>query len=262
MVIESAKVRSNGRLAQGIYAMELVAPMIASTVKPGQFVNVLIDDGWWPLLRRPMSVAACKDERISLIYKVFGIGTQAMASWPSGQVVNLLGPLGNGWHIMEGIIPVLIGGGVGIAPISFLHDEFNARSIEHYLVIGARDKAEHYLSHAPDENITLTTDNGTIGIKGTAVDGLKIVLEGLSTSKITIFGCGPLPMLEALKSFVLEQGLPCQLAVEEMMGCGFGICQGCSVEMRIKADPAQPGYHQRFRLACTDGPVFWAHELA
>ncbi|MFB0516152.1 MAG: dihydroorotate dehydrogenase electron transfer subunit [Candidatus Neomarinimicrobiota bacterium] len=262
MVIEEAKVRSNGRLAQGIYTMELTAPVIASSVQPGQFVNTLISEGWFPLLRRPMSVASRSDDRIGLIYKVVGAGTQAMASWTPGQQVNLLGPLGNGWTVDEGTFPVLVGGGVGIAPISFLHEELKDHGIEHHLLMGARDGSEHYLQHAPEENITLTTDNGTVGIKGTAIDGLKVVLNLLSSNSVTIFGCGPPPMLVALKLFVNDQGLPCQLATEEIMGCGFGICQGCSVELKTDVDHHQPSYRQRFKLACIDGPVFWAHELA
>ncbi len=261
MVIEEGEVISNGQLARGIYTMELAAPAIAASVKPGQFVNILIDEGWPPLLRRPMSVASRQADHIGLIYKVFGVGTQAMAGWTPGHAVNLLGPLGNGWSVAEGTFPVLVGGGVGIAPIIFLHDELNRRDREHHLLMGAHDRAEHHLHHDPGNNITLTTDNGTVGIKGTVVDGLLKVLDQLSANHVTVFGCGPPPMLNALKDFTLGQGLPCQLATEELMGCGFGICQGCSVEMKTDEDPARPSYRRRFKLACTDGPVFWAHEL-
>ena len=262
MVIEEAEVRSNGRLAGGLYVMELSAPAIAATVRPGQFVNILINAGWSPLLRRPMSVASRRADRIGLIYKPVGAGTRAMAGWPPGHPVNLLGPLGNGWSAAEGTFPVLVGGGVGIAPISFLHEELHARRLEHHLLMGARDQAEHYLQHAPEKNITLTTDNGTVGIRGTVIDGLVTILGQLDGEPVTIFGCGPPPMFAALKSFVKERELPCQLAVEAIMACGCGICQGCAVAISTDAPPTRPSYRRRFKLACIDGPVFQAHELA
>ncbi|MBA7609524.1 MAG: dihydroorotate dehydrogenase electron transfer subunit [Calditrichaeota bacterium] len=262
VVIEECKLISNSQLARATYAMELIAPGIAASVDPGQFVNILISEGWSPLLRRPMSVASRKADRIGLIYKVVGVGTRAMAEWPPGQVVNILGPLGNGWSVADDTFPVLVGGGAGIAPISFLHEDLNSHGREHYLLMGARGKAEHYLHHDPGKNITLTTDDGTVGLHGTAVDGLLKVLDQFNTGQITIFGCGPPPMLSALKDFVLERGLPCQLATETLMACGFGICQGCSVELKTDEDYSRPSYRGRFKLACVDGPVFWAHELA
>ncbi len=262
MVIEECKVVSNSRLARGTHAMELTAPAIAASVDPGQFVNVLISEGWSPLLRRPMSVASRRADRIGLIYKVVGVGTGAMAEWTPGRAVNLLGPLGNGWSVADDTFPVLVGGGAGIAPISFLHEDLNGHGREHYLLMGARDKDEHYLHHDPGKNITLTTDDGSVGLRGTVVDGILKVLEQFDTGQVTIFGCGPPPMLSALKDFVMERGLPCQLATEALMGCGFGICQGCSVELKTDKNHSQPGYRDHFKLACVDGPVFWAHELA
>ncbi len=261
MVIEQAEVLTNGILARGIYAMELTAPEIASSVQPGQFVNILVSAAWSPLLRRPMSVASRHDDRIGLIYKVFGSGTAAMAGWPPGHQADLLGPLGNGWLPVEDRYPVLVGGGVGIAPISFLHDMLDQAGREHHLIMGARNGAEQFLTHAPDRHITLTTDDGSAGLAGTVIDGLEPVLRRIGTDRVALFGCGPPPMLTALKEFANAHDLPCQLALEEMMGCGFGICQGCSVEIKTEAGRDQSSYRERFQLACLDGPVFWADQL-
>lgn len=262
MVIEQAEVVTNGNLARGIYVMELTAPGIAQSIQPGEFVNILINPTWSPLLRRPMSVASRRDDRIGLIYKVFGSGTEAMASWRPGQPVDLLGPLGNGWSTVDGHYPVLVGGGVGIAPILFLHDVLDQEGREHHLIMGARNEEEQFLTHAPEGHITLTTDDGTAGLKGTVVDGLIQVLDQVGSGPVTIYGCGPAPMLTALKAFANAQDLPCQLALEEMMGCGFGICQGCSVEIKTEGGNDRPSYRERFQLVCLDGPVFWAHQLA
>lgn len=262
MILEKGKVITNSRLARDIYSMEIAAPGIASTVQPGQFVNILISQYHSPLLRRPMSVASARTGQIRLIYKVIGYSTKKMTGWTTGHIVDLLGPLGNGWTVPEDTHPVLVGGGVGIAPINYLHEQLKASDRKHQLLMGARSKADHYLVHDPDRSILLTTDDGTLGIQGTVLDGLIARLEEIGTNNITIFACGPGPMLQAIKDFALTHNYPCQLATEEMMGCGFGICQGCSVEMKIDEGTDQPGYRRRFKLACVDGPVFWAQELA
>ena len=262
MVIEAAQVRSNGQLAQGIFSLELEAPAIAAAVRPGQFINILVAAGWSPLLRLPMSVASRDGSRIGLIYKLFGSGTRLMAGWQPGHTVSLLGPLGNGWDLSAPGYPILLGGGVGIAPLNFLHDELHSRGRPHQLVVGARDRAGHFLAHDPAEGITLTTDDGSVGIKGTVLDGLKGASQGQDPAGITVFGCGPPPMLSALMAHVHAQGIACQLATETVMACGFGFCQGCSIEMASQPRPPAHSYRRRYQLACIDGPVFWAHELA
>ncbi len=262
MILEKCEVITNSQLAQGIYSMEIEASGIATSVKPGQFVNILISRDYSPLLRRPMSVASARTGQIELIYKVVGGSTQKMTDWTAGHMVDLLGPLGNGWTVPEDTHPVLVGGGVGIAPINYLHEQLKAGNRKHQLLMGARSKADHYLVHDPERNIVLTTDDGTLGIQGTVLDGLVARLKEIGSRNITIFACGPDPMLRAIKDYALANNYPCQLAIEEMMGCGFGICQGCSVAMRIDEGDNQPGYRRRFKLACVDGPVFWAQELA
>lgn len=262
MIIEVSEVVSNRELAAGIHRIEFRSPTIASSVKPGQFVNILICDHWEPLLRRPMSVAGSQTDYIQLIYKVVGQGTRTMSTWSSGQMVNLLGPLGNGWSYDPGIYPILLGGGVGIAPILFLHDKLSELGIDHHLVMGARDRTEHFLEHEPEHHILLTTDNGALGIKGTILNGLMEILQHMSSDSVCIYGCGPQPMLKALKEFVAERSLSCQIATEEIMGCGIGICQGCNVEIRTVSGEDGPATEPYYKLACIDGPIFWAHELS
>ena len=208
-----------------------------------------------------MSVAGSGDDRIRLIHKVVGRGTCAMTSWKSGRLISLLGPLGNGWSYDPDNYPILLGGGVGIAPILFLHEKLLGSGIEHQLIMGARDRSEHFLEHQPKHNIWLTTDNGSLGVKGTILDGLLKVLQDTASKNICIYGCGPRPMLEALREFVRERTIPCQIATEEVMGCGIGICQGCNVEVHETTMEKKSGGEFSYKLACIDGPVFWAHEL-
>jgi dihydroorotate dehydrogenase electron transfer subunit len=209
-----------------------------------------------------MSIASRDDDSIAVIYKVIGIGTLAMRDWNPGDSVSLLGPLGNGWEMNSGGFPILVGGGVGIAPIYYLHEELERQGVKHLLLMGARQVDEHFLPHVPDDNIYLSTDDGSTGIKGTVVDGLDQLLEQTGDRDVTIYGCGPSAMLEALISYANDRQFPCQLATEEIMACGIGLCQGCAVETKAEIPNYDSSHRQRIKLACLDGPVFWAHELA
>ncbi len=262
MYIEDTRVIANGPLAKDIFQLELESEQVCATARPGQFVNILIGETAQPLLRRPMSVAFVHGNRLGLIYKLFGDGTRTMSSWTTGTKVNILGPLGNGWMIDESSAPVLIGGGVGIAPINFLHEHLTNLRREHYLIMGAHTAAEHFLEHDPTAGVILTTDDGTVGIAGTVQAGLERVLQEAAGSGVTIYTCGPPMMLQHLQIAAAAGNIPCQLAVEEMMGCGFGICQGCSVETRENGHANEGTYRTKYKLACIDGPVFWANEIA
>ena len=262
MYIEVTKVVTNGPLAQDIFQLELASEQVSAAARPGQFINILIGPTAQPLLRRPMSVAFVHGQRLGLIYKLFGEGTRTMSSWAPGTEVNILGPLGNGWMVEDSNIPVLVGGGVGIAPINYLHEHFANTQREHFLIMGARTAAEHFFKHDPDQGIIVTTDDGSIGLAGTVQAGLEHVLQTTSGSTVTIYTCGPPVMLETLQKIALETNIRCQLAVEEMMGCGFGICQGCCVPARDNGRAVADTYRTKYKLACIDGPVFWANEIA
>ncbi len=261
MLLEESEVRSNKTLASGLYEMKLESPGICAQARPGQFVNILVNATVTPLLRRPMSIAQVNGTTFGLVYKVLGRGTRELSTWQPGHRADILGPLGNGWQATDQQLPVLVGGGVGIAPIKFLHQQLSQSGSPHQLIMGARNRGEHFLRHDPTAGITLTTDDGSAGITGTVIEGLEATLSRQDSQGVTLFGCGPPGMLRALQAFALRRGLACQLAVEAMMGCGIGICMGCSVECRKDGSLGTTGDERRFRLACLDGPVFSASEL-
>ncbi len=261
MLIENVVVLENIQLADGFHQMTVEGPIIARSALPGQFVNIEINPGNTPLFRRPMSVAFVDGTRFGLIFKVFGEGTRAMSRWRTGHKTTMLGPLGNGWMIAEDKAAILIGGGVGIAPVSFLGDYFNSISHSHMLIMGARHAGEHYLKHDPSQQQFLTTDDGSVGVKGTVIEGLLECTSHWKGTQPVVYCCGPEPMLAAVKRFTAEHGLKCQLAVEALMACGFGICQGCNVETSGAATTTQGSYRSKYKLTCLDGPVFWADEL-
>ena len=121
---ELVKVISTKEIAYGIYQTHMYSPKIASISKPGQFINILPSRKWQQVMRRPMSIASQDDGRLSIIYKPIGEGTKIMADWREGEKVDYMGPLGNYWKGFKDYFPIIIGGGVGIAPILNLHNGF------------------------------------------------------------------------------------------------------------------------------------------
>ena len=251
---EIANVISNALIAENIYKAVLYAPQISHQSKPGQFINILPDESWSNVMRRPMSIASQEGDEISIIYKVFGQGTDLMSKWKNNQKIDIIGPLGNWWTNFENSIPVLIGGGVGIAPIINLHNKLLSKSINHYLIMGAQTKKEHFIKHDPKNSIYLSTDIEDYGIKGNVLEALKHFINDLDQKHVKIFSCGPPGMMNAVAHYSLKNNITCDLALETIMACGVGICQGCTVTLNNNFD--NNSYREKYVLACLDGPVF------
>lgn len=248
-----ALIVANRQLAHQIWQMELAAPDLADDITgPGQFIEILISASWEKPLRRPMSIAGYTDGKLTIIYKIFGPSSHQLSQRAAGDYLSIMGPLGNTFTINNQLFPILIGGGVGLAPIWWLHRKLEAAGTAHALILGARSGDEHFIESQPDKNILLTTDDGSAGIAGTVLVPLPAILANNPNSMV--FSCGPEPMLRAIQEFTADKQLPAQLSVESYMACGLGICQGCA----IKTDGAR---NKPFSLVCTDGPVFDAGEL-
>ena len=258
---EMGKVILNEEIAEGIYKTVFISPNISSSSIPGQFVNILPSLNWDNVMRRPMSIAGQGNDEINIIYKSVGEGTRIMANWEIGEKVDLIGPLGNYWEGYDLSSPVLIGGGVGIAPILNFHHLLLEKGISHILIMGARNAGEHFLEHEPDKDIYLSTDNGSLGIGGNVVDAIRTIFPNSEYPReCKIFSCGPPLMMDAVRHYSLQNELACDLALETIMACGFGICQGCTVERKAEIND-QHSYRNRFALACMDGPIFNAREI-
>ena len=255
---EIATVISNNKLADNIYEAVLFSPKISKKSKPGQFINILPSSEWSKIMRRPMSIAAQDNDKISIIYKVFGEGTELMSKWSENQYVDIIGPLGNYWERFDEKIPVLIGGGVGIAPIINLHTLLNNLKIKHILIMGAKTKEEHFMNHDVENNILLCTDNGGLGIKGNILTPLYEIIKNIKRDDFKIFTCGPSPMMKAVAKFSIDNNIDCELALETIMACGIGICQGCTI---VKNESSKNTYRKKYVLACIDGPIFNVRDL-
>ena len=254
---EKAKVVSNKQVAANIFEAILYSPKISESAAPGQFINILPHRDWSNVMRRPMSVAWQKDNEISIIYKVFGRGTKIISEWSKGDIVDIVGPLGNKWSGYKDKMPILIGGGVGIAPILNLHKHLSNIDINHMLIMGARYKNEHFINHNPDKRIYVCTELEDWGFKGNVISALdEIGYNDFQTSKI--FACGPPGMMKAVARYSEGNNIDCDLALETIMACGIGICQGCSI---VRDDNTSNTYRKKYALACIDGPIFNVKEL-
>ncbi|MBT5078847.1 MAG: dihydroorotate dehydrogenase electron transfer subunit [Candidatus Marinimicrobia bacterium] len=258
---ELAIVESTEEIASNTFQTFLKSPKIAASIKPGQFINILPSEYWDKMMRRPMSVASQKDEVISIIYKVVGEGTELMQNWSVGDSVDLIGPLGNFWDGYADKLSILIGGGVGIAPILNLHNHLDELGEEKVLIMGARNSSEHFIDHNPENGVYMTTDDGSLGIHGNVLEPLKIALENIDIQNVKVFTCGPPAMMEAVRQYSISEGIECDLALETLMACGFGICQGCTLEFEKKQKTTEHSYRNRFGLVCMDGPIFESKEI-
>jgi dihydroorotate dehydrogenase electron transfer subunit len=262
MIIESCTVCENRRIADGIWRLEFSAPGITARYKgPGQFINILPNESWEHPLRRPMSIAEVRDNKVAIIYKVFGPVTRRWTSLDIKDQLNVLGPLGNtftGWD-RDDVHPILVGGGVGLAPILNLHRACQRQGIQSTLIIGARTAGEHFLHPDPEAGILLTTDDGSLGQAGTVIPALLTVLR--HQPRPVVFACGPVGMLRAIQELVLNDHVPAQLSVESYMACGVGICQSCVIRRQGRFQTTG-GYHRQYSLVCQEGTVYPAEEVS
>lgn len=252
MVIEQAEILFNSEIAKNIWKMEFLAPSISQEYKgPGQFVSIGIKNSEH-FLRRPMSIASVKNNAISIIYKIFGSVTKILTDLNKTDKIEILGPLGNTFDLNnKNHTPILIGGGTGLAPILNIADYYKNINRKVIIIIGAKESTEHFIEHKPEENVLISTDDGSYGIQGTVIDALNRTVDDANNP--FVYACGPDPMLTALKKELLEKRIPGQFSVESYMACGFGFCQGCAIP-----NDKYDNYH----LVCKDGPVFNYNEVS
>ena len=233
------KIESNEKLTETVFKMVLSGD-ISDIKAPGQFVNIKLDGLF---LRRPISVCDIVGDKLTLIYKVVGKGTEKMSLMQSGTLDVLVG-LGNGYDLEEsGEAPLLIGGGVGVPPLYLLAKELIKKNKKVSVILGFNTKNEiFYESEFKSLGcaVTVTTVDGTYGVKG-------FVTDALPQSYSYVYTCGPEPMLKAVYKNIKTGG---QFSFEERMGCGFGACMGCTCKTIT-------GY----KRICKDGPVMKKEEI-
>lgn len=252
---ENAVVLSQEQLADGIFSMWLRTEAAQSAV-PGQFISMYTNDGT-KLLPRPISI--CEIDKtegaLRVVYRVTGenTGTKQFSEAKAGDVIPVIGPLGNGFPLekAEGKKAFLMGGGIGVPPILELSKQLNC---EKQIIMGYRD-ANTFLKEQFDENGTvyISTEDGSVGTKGNVMDAIR---ENGLTADI-IYACGPTPMLRAIKNFAESNGIECYISLEERMACGIGACLACVCKSKEK-DHHTNVHNKRI---CKDGPVFLSTEV-
>lgn len=250
-----AKLVKKEKLLDGLYKFSLETKEIVDIVKPGNFIEIRINENLDPFLRRPISIYNIEKEKsiIEIIFQVKGKGTELLSKKQEGDFIDIIGPLGNGVFKFEKHKNIaVIGGGIGIFPLYELTKEAKELNLNIDTYIGFRNKELVVLEKEfenTSNNLTITTDDGSYKNKGFAIDYLK---ENLKTKKVDcIYTCGPLPMIKAVKALAEENNIECQISLEEKMGCGLGVCLGCAVKTAesSKEDP-------QYVHVCKDGPVF------
>lgn len=245
----TGRLLSQKQLAEGIYSMWIEAKAIAAAARPGQFVSVYCKDGA-RVLPRPISICEVKEDSIRLVYRVAGAGTAEFSDYEAGEEIRLQGPLGNGFPLLAEKA-ILIGGGIGVPPMVELAKQLPG---EKTVVAGYRDENlflyEDLKKYGP---VVIATEDGSVGTKGNVLDAIREQkVEGQ-----VIYACGPIPMLRAIKTYALENGITCYLSLEEKMACGIGACLACVC--KSKEVDSHTGVHNK--RICKDGPVFLAQEV-
>ena len=264
-----ATVITNVEVSPGYFRLRLTAPQFFVTAStPGQFVMVRVSASIDPLLRRPFGIfdvgvmateyPDVQQPFLDILYRVVGKGTAMLAGFHHGDQLEVLGPLGKGFGAGDAAEDkILVGGGVGLAPLYYLARELVKESRVH-LFAGGRGR-DDVLCITEFERLGVetyvATDDGTLGDRGLVTEVLTRYLGDGSGAK-RLFACGPMPMLQAVARIAKAEGIPCQVSLEAYMACGMGACLGCVVPGKDHS-AATPDY----RCVCKDGPVFEHHEL-
>jgi dihydroorotate dehydrogenase electron transfer subunit len=260
------EVLSHKKYGEHYHSLTIVAPEIGEKVKPGQFVNIRCGAGRSNIIRRPFSVFRVHKRggwasTIEIVFDVQGPGTEYLSHLRGHASVDLLGPLGRGFALPKRRAHcLLVGGGIGAAPLFFLADELRNEGHRVDVILGARSTGL-LLNQIDARRVSsicrITTEDGSAGDTGRVTDILVETMEKCETE--VIYSCGPHPMLEAVSEIAVERKIPIQVAVEELMGCGYGVCMTCVMPLR-KAPPKSSKSDDEdlihYARSCTEGPVF------
>lgn len=269
----SAQILYNKRIKKNCYEMALSAPEIAGNAMPGQFVNIKVADGIEPLLRRPFSIHQIyRQDGIKILYEAIGKGSEALARRKSGELLDILGPLGNGFDYEGQRLTcsgrqgqtdngrrILVAGGMGTAPLVFLAEKLvrNTRSAAYkkpLVLLGAKTREDIFCEKEFREfscEVQISTDDGSRGFRGYVSDLLLKILSTIDYRPSTVYACGPTPMLKEISRISQEYNIPAQISLEAHMACGIGACMGCVIKTK----------EDEYRRVCKDGPVFEASRV-
>ena len=254
---ENLTVVSQEEIGKDIFSLWLQTDQMAQYARPGQFLSLYTGNAG-KLLPRPISICEIDKEngRLRVVYRVTGpkTGTEEFSKLKAGDIIPVIGPLGNGfpYEKAEGKKVFLMGGGIGVPPILELAKQMDCEKKQ--IVVGYRD-AQTFLKEEFEQSgeLYISTEDGSVGTKGNVMDAIR---ENALEADM-IYACGPTPMLRAIKQYAEENGIECYISLEERMACGIGACLACVCKSKEK-DAHSNVNNKRI---CKDGPVFLSTEV-
>lgn len=250
----SVKIIERKQLQQDVFQITVERPGMIEEILPGQFFNIVASNTGYPLLRRPISVSGYSSDVIEFTIKVLGTGTQALSEYEVGDSIVLMGPLGNGFEHKGEKRVLLVGGGIGIAPIKGLLEELTSHKIDADVILGFRDEpylVEMFSAHA--SSLTLVSEYDASFRLGYVTQPLIEHIE--ANTYDMIYACGPEAMLKTLAGICNSRELPIQLLMEEKMACGIGACLVCTCKVK------QGDFGFKHVRMCKEGPMFYGSEV-
>ncbi|MBE0447168.1 MAG: dihydroorotate dehydrogenase electron transfer subunit [Actinobacteria bacterium] len=249
----NADVIAKEEVIPGVFSLTIVSPVISENAKPGQFVHIACNQGGNFILRRPFSIhRIVPGKAFEILFRVVGRGTEALSRVKVYDILDVIGPLGNGFKYSERITSaLLVAGGLGLAPLLYLAEELTNEQVKFYPMLGAQTKTKllRYIDFKRIGKKTyVATDDGSSGHNGTVADLLNRTIHYIRPE--IIYACGPEPMLRKVAQTADEFGVKCQVSLETKMACGVGVCLGCACVTR-----------QGYKMVCKDGPVFDARDI-
>lgn len=255
MTLFLSNIHSNRQISIGFYCLTFDWADQQYTPQPGQFITIRVSESSVPLLRRPFAFSEYNSENksASIIYQKRGTATEILAGKKTGDVLDIIGPLGNTFQLPKNIKRcIIIAGGIGLGPMLFAAQWLKSKRIGVSFIFGCKDQNAIPESYVFKNCETVfCTDDGSYGYKGTTVDYLNSYPEK-DLENTMLLCCGPTLMLKGCHEFAQRHKIPCLVSMEQIMACGVGACMGCVVKTSKGS-----GYAR----VCTDGPVFDSKEL-
>ena len=248
---ELLTITQHEQIADNIFEIVVEGDLTNKMTNPGQFVHVKVGRGIDPLLRRPISICDIdlQKQQLTMLYRAGGKGTQILSERTIGELVDVMGPLGNGFPVNEaktGETALLVGGGIGVPPLYYLSKQLKENGVDVYHVLGFQSAKDVFYEEKFNQlgPTYITTVDGSYGMKGFVTDAI----DHNNVEFDILYSCGPNPMLKALENRYI--GKRAFLSLEERMGCGIGACFACVCH--LQNDPTGTSY----KKICSDGPVF------
>lgn len=245
----------NKEIASGIWQMDMTGEFPYSQVQAGQFINIRVGEGLEHVLRRPISIAEVDLEQslLTIVFRVVGEGTEWLAQQSAGTVLDILGPLGNGFKPVTSKGSLIVGGGIGIPPLYELAKRLAAKGEVLDIFLGFRRADEVFWEErfAKYGNVQIYTEDGGLGTKGFVTLGMASGLQENPHSWDNVYACGPRGMLKAVQDLIADLPIGGGVSLEERMACGVGACYGCTCDNTAEES----------KRICVDGPVFSWQEV-